>query len=440
MVASVPLVPTFVRARAAKGCERRNRDTSDVDLAPRLPQRRRPEHRGGPHAGRADRRAAVPLSARAHRIARPARRLVRDRARAGARARSLCARPAAGRGALRPGRRRRRHQRAGRRLVLSPRRRTVGAHPPARQPRRLRRPRQAQRVHARWPPADRLRRQRVDRFPEDELQRRRPRRCCASSASRSRASRPRSSARSIPRSACRAACSLRARPSGATCWWRASRRRGAPTSSRAASPTPSRWPSSWPAFRSRMRARRSSSRSTTARAIRSPARPSRRSSRSSSARATATTSSRSAAAARRWRTASRAARSASSGSAATPCRPPRRATSAIRASRASACRRRRARRRASPTSIISPTATPRSRACWCARSSRMSRAAAPWTTWCWRRSTTASSTATGRPSASGSTRPASTCATRRRACGSATCAPACRIASRPSTRCSPAST
>src|SRR5712691_3896305 len=28
MVASVPLVPTFVRARAAKGYERRNRDTS----------------------------------------------------------------------------------------------------------------------------------------------------------------------------------------------------------------------------------------------------------------------------------------------------------------------------------------------------------------------------------------------------------------------------
>ena len=34
-----------------------------------------------------------------------------------------------------------------------------------------------------------------------------------------------------------------------------------------------------------------------------------------------------------------------------------------------------------------------------------------WTTWCWRHSTTASSTATGRLSASGSTRPASTCAT-----------------------------
>ena len=41
--------------------------------------------------------------------------------------------------------------------------------------------------------------------------------------------------------------------------------------------------------------------------------------------------------------------------------------------------------RASPTSIISPTATPRSPACWCARSSRMSRPAARWTTWCWRR-------------------------------------------------------
>src|SRR6266851_5566411 len=31
MVASVPLVSTFVRARAAKGCERRNRDTRALD-------------------------------------------------------------------------------------------------------------------------------------------------------------------------------------------------------------------------------------------------------------------------------------------------------------------------------------------------------------------------------------------------------------------------
>ncbi len=79
----------------------------------------------GPHAGGADRRAARPLSAGAHRAARSARRLVRDRARAGARARALSARPAADRGALRPGRGRRRHQRACRRLVLPPRRRTV---------------------------------------------------------------------------------------------------------------------------------------------------------------------------------------------------------------------------------------------------------------------------------------------------------------------------
>src|SRR6266852_365597 len=40
MVASVPLVPTFVRARAAKGYERRNRDTSVADLTflPALPR------------------------------------------------------------------------------------------------------------------------------------------------------------------------------------------------------------------------------------------------------------------------------------------------------------------------------------------------------------------------------------------------------------------
>ncbi len=36
--------------------------------------------------------------------------------------------------------------------------------------------------------------------------------------------------------------------------------------------------------------------------------------------------------------------------------------------------------RESPTSIISPTATPRSPDCWCVRSSRMRRPAAPWTT------------------------------------------------------------
>src|SRR5262245_60404285 len=35
MVASVPLVPTFVRARAARGYERRNRNTSRLPRFPR---------------------------------------------------------------------------------------------------------------------------------------------------------------------------------------------------------------------------------------------------------------------------------------------------------------------------------------------------------------------------------------------------------------------
>ena len=47
-----------------------------------------------------------------------------------------------------------------------------------------------------------------------------------------------------------------------------------------------------------------------------------------------------------------------------------------RASTASGCRR--GRGRGSPTSIISPTATPRSPGCWCARCCRMSRPATPW--------------------------------------------------------------
>ena len=129
-----------------------------------------------------------------------------------------------------------------------------------------------------------------------------------------------------------------------------------------------------PICRSPTRASASSSRSTTPRAIRSPASRSTRSCRSSRPRAIATISSRSAAAARRWRTASRAAPTASSGSAATRCRPPTCATWAIRASAVSACRRQ-ARAAASPTSIISPTATRRSRGSWCARSFRASRPA-----------------------------------------------------------------
>ena len=114
----------------------------------------------------------------------------------------------AGRGALRSGRGRRRHQRACGRMVLPPRRGAAGAHPHSRQSRRFRRPRQAQRVHARWPSRHRLWRQPVDRLARIHGGAMPARGCCAISASTCGASRPRSSATSIPRSACRAACSF----------------------------------------------------------------------------------------------------------------------------------------------------------------------------------------------------------------------------------------
>ena len=67
----------------------------------------------------------------------------------------------ADRGALRSRRGRRRHQRACRRPGSTGAQQAAGAHPHPRQSRRFRRPRQAQRVHARRPPHHRLRRQPV---------------------------------------------------------------------------------------------------------------------------------------------------------------------------------------------------------------------------------------------------------------------------------------
>ena len=131
---------------------------------------------------------------------------------------SFARRQPADRGELRSRRGRRRHQRARGGVVLPARRRRAGAHPDPRQSRRFRRPRQAQRVHARWPAGHRLWRQRVDAVAARRSGATSPRACCASSASTSRASRPRSSAISMPRSACRAACSSRARHSAATRW------------------------------------------------------------------------------------------------------------------------------------------------------------------------------------------------------------------------------
>ena len=147
-------------------------------------------------------------------------------------------RRAADRGELRSRRGRRRHQRACGGVVL-PARRAERAHPDPRQSRRFRRPRQAQRVHARWPPHHRLWRQPVDAIAEDALQRGRQGAAARSRRRRRRGSRPRSSASSIRRSACRAACSSRARRSAAMCWWPATRRAGDDDDS-AAAPTPSR--------------------------------------------------------------------------------------------------------------------------------------------------------------------------------------------------------
>ena len=86
----------------------------------------------------------------------------------------------------------------------------------------------------------RLRRQRVDQFAADALQRR-GEGAAARTRRRDRAVRDAPSiASSIRRSASPAACSFRAKPSAATCWCRASPRREEPTSSRAPWPTPSR--------------------------------------------------------------------------------------------------------------------------------------------------------------------------------------------------------
>ena len=193
---------------------------------------------------------------------------------------------AADRGNLRPRRGRRRHQRAFGGVVL-PARQAVRPHPHPRQPRRFRRPRQAQRVHARWPPHHRLRRQPVAAIAATRSTARSPRACCASSASTSRGSRPRSSASFIRRSGCRAACSSTARRSAATCWSPAirggeRRRGGAPPQRQAAGRV------RVGDFRFRRRARRRSSRSTPASAIRWPASRWRKSARSSSAPAIAT--------------------------------------------------------------------------------------------------------------------------------------------------------
>ena len=109
------------------------------------------------------------LSAGADRAARPACGIVRGCARAGARGPALCRRQRRDRRELRSRGGGRRHQRACGGVVLPPRA-AVGAHSHSRQSRRLRRPRQAQRVHARRPPPHRLWRQPVAAVAEFAVQ------------------------------------------------------------------------------------------------------------------------------------------------------------------------------------------------------------------------------------------------------------------------------
>ena len=131
------------------------------------------------------------------------------------------------------------------------------AHPGPRQSRRLRRPRQAQRVPHRRPADHRLRRQRIDAIAQGRSTATSPRACSRILASISRASKPPSSARSIRRWDCRAACSFRARRSGATRSSPAIRRPSSPTISARRSQCAGRCASSSRNFPSRPRARRS---------------------------------------------------------------------------------------------------------------------------------------------------------------------------------------
>ena len=167
----------------------------------RFSQRHGADHRGGAHARGAACGAAslAPLSAGADRAARPACGFVRGRAcasRARAGASISAALPVeerydlvvvgAGLSGLAAAWFYQRMARAAR------------AHPDPRQSRRFRRPRQAQRIHARWPADHRLWRQPVAPVAEHVLRRRRKEPAGRDSASTSRASRPRSSATLYP--------------------------------------------------------------------------------------------------------------------------------------------------------------------------------------------------------------------------------------------------
>ena len=169
---------------------------------------------------------------------------------------SFSARRIADRGALRPGRGRRRHQRACGRMVL-PAGRPQRAHPDPRQPRRFRRARQAQRIPPRWPSRHRLWRQQIPAVAAGALQ---PGRQGPAESARRRCRavqhRVRAHALSLARAVARRVLSARSR-SARTSSSPATRRRWWTTMSAVRCATPGRCASSSPSFRCRRRARRS---------------------------------------------------------------------------------------------------------------------------------------------------------------------------------------
>ena len=301
-------------------------------------------------------------------------RLLRGGACAGARRPALCRRRRANHRALRSGRGRRRIERPVSGVVLPPRA-ADRPRPHPRQPRRLRRPRQAQRVHHRRSADHRLRRQPVAAVAQFAVRTGRQK-----SAARARRRHRRFETafeRTLyPRSACRAACSSRARRSardalvaGEPARSRRRRDRAAAEQCAAARGIRRRFSDV------RRRARRNCWSSTPARAIRSPGKrtPEKLAllNRTSYRDYLTKVCGCSEEVANCFQ--GRTLGFFGLGCDAVPAA--ERANSVIRASPASSWHATAMRRGASPTSTTSPTATPRWRGSWCGRSFRPSRRA-----------------------------------------------------------------